>query len=55
MKITRDEILIVTGLVAIFIGAPIGISTNPLLGLVLIFAGVIVAVSSFLKAAHRYR
>ena len=54
MEIKINDILIGAGFIAIILGILSGISYNPLLGLVLIFAGVIVFTTSILKSSGRY-
>jgi hypothetical protein len=54
MEIKINDILIGAGFIAIILGILSGISYNPLLGLVLLFAGVIVFTISILKSTGRY-
>ncbi len=53
-KITINDLLTGAGFIAIILGIVSGISYNPLLGLLLIFAGVIVFTTSVLKSTGRY-
>ncbi len=54
MEISRNIFMIAAGLLAIGLGIWFGLVADPLIGLILLFFGVILFATSALKASGRY-
>lgn len=54
MEISRNIFMIAAGLLAIGLGIWFGLVADPLIGLIILFFGVILFATSALKASGRY-